>query len=408
MRRGKAVAAVKTSIERRGLGTSRRAGLAGVAVALAAAALGASSGATAASSSNPQQFRVTGVGVVDRASDAGSVLIDRQGGQHVVTVHDVNGSGIAVLAYRTRRAGDKRWTRTTTGRFGYGDDSVTTFLSNDGKFVDVFADICSGVDATRAPVNATHLHQPKRISSADCEGDDASRTFKGAASLPGHQAMALFASASGKRPILERGTPGYSFHRSAALPGLTANVAPLAITRDPARGTLWVLADEVNADGSKTPVLWSRRTGRSWQGPKRIPVHVPAFIASVNSLSVDAGRIAITAFTVKDGNLATPKVVLRRPSGHWRPAMTITHANGKDKWNARAVFNPSSWTLHAVWDQTADSHHKGGIFTERLIHGRWKTYRQLVNFSSGRVVLIPYSVTFTRRGRTVVGFYYNK
>jgi hypothetical protein len=192
------------------------------------------------------------------------------------------------------------------------------------------------------------------------------------------------------------------------LPGLTGDSQPLAITRDAVSGTLWVLGYEVSADGTKTPVLWSRRTGRSWDGPKVIPVVVPAYIHSADSLSVDAGRIAITAYTVKSGNLAVPKVVLRSASGHWEAAKTITHANGEDKWNARAVFNPTSGHLHAIWNQTADSQHKGGIFTERLEHGRWTTYRQLVNVTSGRVVLIPSSVTFKRNGRTVVGFYYNK
>jgi hypothetical protein len=176
-----------------------------VGVVLAVLALAVSSGSAASASGDAQQFRVTGDGIVDRASDAGSVLIDKRGSEHVVTVHDVNGSGNAVLVYRTQGLGTKRWTRTTTGRFSYGDDSVTTFLSNDGKYVDVFADTCNGVVATRASISATQLRPPKRISTAECEGDDASETFKGAASLPDHQAMALFASQSGKQPILKRG-----------------------------------------------------------------------------------------------------------------------------------------------------------------------------------------------------------
>jgi hypothetical protein len=359
---------------------------------IVAAAPAAASAAvpTVSRSGGVPEFHVTGLGVVDPAAQSGSVVVDKRGGEHSVTLHTTSDGITDHLVYQTRAPGAHTWTRTTVGT--YEDDpfvarGVTAFLSTDGKRLEVLATTCNEIVATQAPIDATRLRFPRRVSSLDCENDDdgPGPVPVGVVALPGHRAEVVYDN--GK---LMTGTPGRKFKKAPAATGLAQ---PFEFLRDAATNRLW-LAGYRFINGRALLTMWSRRPAGSWRSPQPVPCTACGARADGSPLSfaVNNGRI-VMAEQSRNGPV---RIARRTPSGHWRAPVRFPHGTtGKGLGDVTLVYNPQSGHLHAVW---LSGRAPFAMYTEKFVRGHWTHPLRLA-----RADLVE-SVTFSRSGRAIVGY----
>ena len=113
-----------------------------------------------------------------------------------------------------------------------------------------------------------------------------------------------------------------------------------------------------------------------------------------HSLTVNNGRIAIACIT-RSGHL---DVVRRGAGGHWFAPTRLPHSHSA-VFDALVAYNPSSGHLHVTWDE---HNRRPGVLTERFIRGHWVGARRIGKGPLDSVT----SLTFTPRGRAVVGYVY--
>jgi hypothetical protein len=380
-------------------------GLAGALIVLGSAAAPASVSAVPAQIRHGDQFRVSGQGVLDPVSNVGSMVRDRRGGEHVLSIHGTDGSA-AHAVYRTRRPGATHWTSQNAGAVDPGGRiSVATALSSDGKRVDVFVADCAGVLSAQTSVGSTHLPTMHRLVHHECSDDTNHPFFVGAAVLPHHRATVLMERTSGQATETIRlltGAPGRHFHEVASLPGSGTGYTPRAISRDPVTGQLLVLATG-RGTASAPPAgtyVWSRNPGAPWTGPRKIPASAGVFA----SLSVYDGRVAVGEYRVHftPTYRSVAVVTLRSAGGHWSASKQLPQSS--DQANGLILnVNPASGHLHATWGRFRFGTCGvgcSGIVTVRFVNGHWSTARRLTHSQND----IPSAVTFDSQGRVVVGY----
>jgi hypothetical protein len=364
-------------------------GLLGLVMAAAPASGSAASQSVAARTSF-NEFRVTGVGVVDRDAETGSFVVDRRGGEHSVTLHTTSNDITDRLVYRTRAPGSQVWTRTSVGSYEddpEADHGVTAFLSTDGKRLEVLVTTCRSIVATQAPIGATRLRFPHQVSSVNCEDDDGGPGPEpvGAVALPHHRAEVLYDDGT-----LMTGTPGGKFTKAPRIRDLAR---PFELLRDAATNRLSVVGYR-DINGVPSLTMWSRRPAGSWGAPQPVPCPVCSARAegAPLSLAVNNGRVAM-AEQSRNG----PVLIARRTSfGRWRAPVRFPHGTtGKGLGDVTLTYNPRSGHLHAVWIAGVQPF---ALYTERFVRDHWTHPLRLATAD-----LIE-SVTFGPSGRAIVGY----
>jgi hypothetical protein len=371
---------------------TKRAALVGVLALIAAGspAAGSAASPSASASGGAPKFHVTGLGVVDRAAQNGSFVVDERGGEHSVTLHTTSDGITDHLVYRTRAPGAHRWTRTTVGSYEddpFTDHGVTAFLSTDGKRLEVLVTTCRIIVATQAPIGGTRLRFPRRVSSVNCEDDDGGPGPEpvGAVALPHHRAEVLYDNGT-----LMTGTPGRRFAKAPTVRGLAQ---PFELLRDAETNQLWLVGYR-DINGVLSLTMWSRRPAGSWGGPQPVPCAVCGARGEGGPLSVavNNGRMAMA----EESRRGPIRIARRTSAGHWRaPVRFPLGSSGKDEGEMTLAYNPESGHLHAVWLSGSAS---SAIFTEKFVSGHWTHPLRLA-----RAGLVE-SVTFGPSGATLVGY----
>jgi hypothetical protein len=371
---------------------SRLAALVGLVGLIMAAGPATGSAATQAVAARTSfnEFRVTGVGVVDRDAETGSFVVDSRGGEHSVTLHTTANRITDHLVYRTRAPGAHTWTRTSVGSYEddpEADHGVTAFLSTDGKRLEVLVTTCRSIVATQAPIGAANLRFPRQVSSVSCEDDDGPGPEPvGAVALPHHRAEVVYDDGT-----LMTGTPGGKFTKA---PRIRELAQPFELLRDAATNRLSLVGYR-DINGVPSLTMWSRRPAGSWGAPQPVPCPVCSARAEGTPLSfaVYKGRVAM-AEQSRNG----PVLIARRTSfGRWRAPVRFPHhgTTGKGLGEVTLTYNPQSGHLHAVWIAGVQPF---ALYTERFVRDHWTHPLRL-----GTADLVD-SVTFTPSGRAIVGY----
>jgi hypothetical protein len=372
--------------------------------------------ATPASGMTPKdvsEFGVTGYGSLDPNSAGGSVVIDHNGTEHVVSIHETSSSDHVV--YKTRAASASTWTSYAGGLvnyFGNSDASIHTLLTGDGKSIEVFIGSCDGLYETQVGITATKLPALHELGNlGNCSDDDGYATFTGAATLPHHRAITLTDSKHGVT-YARTGTPGGHFSKSTPL--TLPDAAPgtfdtRGITTDAATGRCWLLVS-VDSDPTLTSglYLWASQGNSSWSSPHKIPAsaigsHVGSF-SHLEGFTVYGGRIALasTVLTQTPSSLRTVlDVAQRSASGTWSAATRVPHSSDESG-TAMLAVNPASGHLHATWSQGGGDCTGAciGLRTEVFIGGQWSRFKALTN----SIYDEPTSVTFNSHGKEITGY----
>jgi hypothetical protein len=210
-------------------------------------------------------------------------------------------------------------------------ENVDAFLSTDGTFIEVVVTTCRGSLSSETPIGATRL-RPFHIlgPSYYCDEDEDIDLVVSSAPSPHHQATVLLNSDTDE-PEVVTGTPGQTFGAPVPLPGASPTLSARRIARDPVTGELWAVAQLYIRRRPGPYVVWSRKPGGTWSGPRKIPVSFHG--GFVSSLTADNGRlvIGVGAIDVKrHQNTGRIGTVQRGPGGHWTPLAKIPHATARE------------------------------------------------------------------------------